>query len=286
MRTALMLVATLVAAPLSIAAETDASAPPPSQPRYPYPKSERVIASPITDHFAFTGTFFAGTATTDLHLDSSAGVPGTLLSAEHDLGLDHRLNQAQMELIFRLRTRHRLRVNYFKSDRNGDQALTRTVSFGGETFNDGDIVQSELNLTMLSFTYTYSVIRSERFEVGAGIGLHLLDAQARGMDETAERSAQTSGSGPFPTFALDATWRISQRFAVTARGNYLSATINGISGALADYHADLQYRWTPNIVLGLGYEELQARLTVTRSSLPAGFDFRARAPEAFVRVSF
>ena len=273
MRTALMLVATLLAAPLSIAAETDAAGPPQTQPRYPYPKSERVIASPITDHFALSGIYFLGHVSTTGFINPSNG-------------LNSRLNQAQMELIFRLRTRHRLRVNYFKSDRNGDQALTRTVSFGGETFNDGDIVQSELNLTMLSFTYTYSVIRTERFEVGAGIGLHLLDAQARGMDETAERSAQTSGSGPFPTLALDATWRISQRFALTARGNYLSATINGVSGALGDYHADLQYRWTPNIVLGLGYEELQARLTVTRSSLPAGFDFRTRAPEAFFRVSF
>lgn len=286
MRSALVLVATLLAAQACMAAETDVAGPPQAKPRFPYPKSERVIASPITDHFALSGSFFAGTATTDLHLDSSAGVPGTVLSAERDLGLNSRLNQAQMELIFRLRQRHRLRVNYFKSDRNGDQALTRTISFGGQTFDDGDIVQSELNLTMLSFTYTYSVIRTERFEVGAGVGLHLLDAQARGMDETLDRNAQTSGSGPFPTFALDATWRISRRFAFTARGNYLSATVNGVSGALGDYHTDLQYRWTPNLVLGLGYEALRAQLEVTRSNLPSGFDFRTQGPELFFRVSF
>ena len=106
MRSALVLVATLLAAQASMAAETDVAGPPQAKPRYPYPKSERVIASPITDHFALSASFFAGTATTDLHLDSSAGVPGTVLSAEHDLGLNSRLNQAQMELIFRLRQRH------------------------------------------------------------------------------------------------------------------------------------------------------------------------------------
>jgi hypothetical protein len=281
-------VAALFAAQVSFAADSDSAGPAqtPTAPRHPYPQREHTLASPITDRFALRGTFFPASLTTDLHLDSSAGVPGTLINAEHDLGLKGRLNQGRMELIFRLRERHRLRVDYFGSDRDGDQVLARDIVFSGHTFVTNDLVQSELQYSMFGFTYTYSVIRSERFELGAGIGVHLLQADARGTDLTLQQHAESSGVGAFPTPALDATWAISQRFAWTARAQYLSATVHGISGSLADYHTDVQYRWRPNFELGLGYEEIRAQLAVERNSSPSGFALSIKGPEAFLRVSF
>jgi hypothetical protein len=270
------------------AAESDSSGPAPSAaPRHPYPKRERKLASPITDHFSLRGTFFRAALNTELHLDSSVNAPGTLVNAEHDLGLKGDLNQGRMELIFRLRERHRLRVDYFGSDRDGDRAIGQDILFGGHTFMSGNLVQSDLQYSMLGFTYTYSVIRTERFELGAGLGVHLLQADARGTDVTLQQNAETSGVGAFPTPALDGTWAISQRFAWTARAQYLRATVHGITGSLGDYHTDLQYRWTPYFELGLGYEEIRAQLSVQRSSTtPGGFTLGVKGPELFFRVSF
>ena len=289
MRVVFVLIAALFASEASVAAEPDSAGPPqPNAPaRHPYPKQEHVRASPITDHFALRGTFFAAQLNTTLHLDSSVTAPGTLLNAEHDLGLKGHLNQGRMELIFRLHERHRLRVDYFGSDRDGDRAIGQNILFGGHTFMSGDLVQSDLQYSMLGFTYTYSVIRTERFELGAGLGVHLLQADARGTDVTLQQNAESSGVGAFPTPALDGTWAISQRFAWTARAQYLSATVHGITGALGDYHTDLQYRWTPNFEIGLGYEEIRAQLSVQRSSTtPGGFTLSVKGPELFLRASF
>jgi len=289
MRVVFVLIAALLAGEVSWAAAPDSQGPPQSDtpPRhpYPYPEKKRVLRSPITDHFAVRGTFFAAQLNTNLHLDSGA-VPGTLLNAEHDLGMKGRLNQGRMELIFRLRERHRLRVDYFGSDRDGDRAIGRNIVFAGNTFMSGDVVQSDLQYSMLGFTYTYSLIRTERFEVGAGLGVHLLQADARGTDVTLQEHAESSGVGAFPTPALDATWAISQRFAFTARGQYLNATVHGTSGSLGDYHADLQYRWRPNFEIGLGYEEIRAQLETERKTSPAGFALSVRGPELFLRASF
>jgi hypothetical protein len=288
MRVLFVLIAALFAGEVSLAAEPDSAgaAQSPAAPRRPYPKSEHTLASPITDHFALRGTFFPASLSTDLQLDSPAGVPGTLVNAERDLGLKSRLNQGRMELIFRLRERHRLRVDYFGSDRDSDQVLARDIVFGGQTFMTNDLVQSKLQYSMLGFTYTYSVIRTERFELGAGLGVHLLEADARGTDVTREQHAESSGVGAFPTPALDGTWAISQRFAWTARAQYLGATVHRINGSLGDYHTDLQYRWRPNFELGLGYEEIRAQLSFERNNSPAGFALSVKGPELYLRVSF
>ncbi|HEY4873151.1 MAG TPA: hypothetical protein VIH77_02900 [Steroidobacteraceae bacterium] len=289
MRVVFVVIAALIAGTAAVAAEPDSAGPQKSAAaaRHPKAKSAPTLASPITDHFALRGTFFAAALNTDLHLDSSVTVPGTLVNAEHDLGMKGRLNQGRMELIFRLHERHRLRVDYFGSDRDGDRPVGKEIFFGGHTFMSGDVVQSDLQYSMLGFTYTYSLIRTERFELGAGLGVHLLQADARGTDVTLQQNAESSGVGAFPTPALDGTWAISQRFAWTARAQYLSATVHGISGALGDYHTDLQYRWTPNFEIGLGYEEIRAQLSVQRSSTtPGGFALSIRGPELFLRASF
>jgi hypothetical protein len=287
MRVAWVLLAALTAAQLCMAAEPDTAAGPEKpRPRYVYPTHERPIASPITDHFALRGSFFPASISTDIHVDPSGGVPGTPLNAERDLGQPSHLYQGRGELIFRLRERNRLRVDYFGSDRNADQVLNRDIIFGNHTFHDHDRTQTELQFSLLSFTYTYSVIRTERFEVGAGIGVHLFNAEARGTDQTLQQHAESSADGAIPTLALDGTWRISQRFAWTARAQYVSATLHKDSGSLGDYHTDLQYRWLPNFAVGVGYEDIRAQLEVSHGNTPGGFALRVSGPELFFRVSF
>jgi hypothetical protein len=280
-----VLIAALLAGESAVAAESAGAVAAPA-PSRPYPKLERTAASPITDHFALRGTFFPASLGTDLHLDTAAGMPGSAVSAERDLGLKSRLNQGRMELIFRLRERHRLRADYFGSERDGDRALSRTIIFGGHTFMSTDRVQSDLQFSMLGFTYTYSLLRTERFEIGAGVGVHLLQADARGTDVTLQQHAESSGVAAFPTPALDATWAFAQRFAWTARVQYLRGSISGVSASLGDYHTDLQYRWQRNFAVGLGYEAIRVQLDDGHSNPPAGFALRIRGPELFLRASF
>jgi len=200
MRVVFVLIAALVACKATFAAAPDSVGPPQSNPpqRHPYPQKKRVLPSPITDRFSLRGTFFAAALETNVHVDAP-GVPGTLVNAEHDLGMKGRLNQGRMELIFRVRERSRLRVDYFSSDRDGDRPIGRDILFAGNTFVAGDLVQSDLAYSMLGFTYTYSVIRTEHFELGAGLGVHLLQGDVRGTDVTNQEHAESSSVGAFPT---------------------------------------------------------------------------------------
>ena len=58
------------------------------------------------------------------------------------------------------------------------------------------------------------------------------------------------------------------------------------SGSLGDYHLDVQYRWKPNVALGLGWSSLRLDADVKDADLPGKLAIEASGPELFVRVSF
>lgn len=246
-------------------------------------------ASPITDHFAFRASAFLGTAATNGEVDDpNATAPGTAFSLEKDFRLSPHVRQARAEFMFRLRERGRLRVDLWELKRTGVANPTTTIVYGGHSFTPADTVYSEFNWTQVDITWTYSFLKRRRFELGAGLGMHLLEAEANANATlaTGPVTERFSGAGPFVTVALDGTWRISRRFAFSARGQYMKLTVSSVKGSLGDYHGDLQFRWRPNLAFGLGYQSTQTRLDVSNNN-PNGFmKLGTHGPELFARASF
>jgi hypothetical protein len=264
----------LLAGPASAAVADDAAPPAPW------------IASPITDHFALRAIYFLGHVATTGHVDPGNGLAGTDFNAEQLLGLTDEVYQPRIEIMFRLEQRGRLRVNFFDLRRNGATLLTSQFQYGDETFQSGDRLLSSFNWRQMDLTYTYSFLRTEHFELGAGLGAHLIEAYATAEVPSTPNRTEFSGAGAFGTVALDGTWAISQRWALTARAQYLHLSIGSLEGTLGDYHADAQYRWRHNMAFGLGYERSQARLVVNNEYPSGELQLTIRGPEAFVRVSF
>lgn len=255
----------------------------------PLPPKKHAASSPITDHFYIRASFYDPQLRTNLRLDPTAppGALGTPVNAENDLGLPDRFQKGRVEFMFRLRERSKVRVDYFESDRSGNKVLTHDVVFGNETFLAGDLAQTSLDWQQFDITYTYSFIRNSRFEVGSGLAAYFLDVDAIGyVPSTFQRQEETAAT-PIPAVPLDLTWAISSRWAATARGAYLRAHLIGFDGWYADLHEDLQYRWSPNFALGVGYSSIRTSLVRRSSSSFSGaFYMSISGPEAFVRLSF
>jgi hypothetical protein len=256
------------------------------------PDKNRKTPSPITDRFYVRGTFYNPAISTTLRIDTQSpggglpGTTGTTLSGERDLGLDSRIPQGRIEIMFRLRERNRLRVDYFETNRRGDNVIARQIRFGDETFETNDRVTSSVDWRQFGLTYTFSLLRNDRFELGLGVGVHFLEAEARGAVEAKQLRQEVSGSGAFPTIPLDFTWRISRRFAFVARGQYFHASVNNFEGSMAEYHGDFQYRWKPSFSVGAGYTIMRDSLDVQDAHFPGAFRLNIRGPEAFFKVSF
>ena len=253
------------------------------------PSKNHSTPSPITDRFYAEGIYFAPHVKTNLQINphnAPEGVHGTFLSAERDLGLESRMNQGLPELMFRFGNRNKIRIDYLETDRSATHDLVQTIDFGNEAFPVATLLATEFDWRIFTVTYTYSIIRNDRFEVGTGLAVHLIQAEAMAQDTTTQQRQDVSGAGAFPTIPLDLAFRISRRWSVTARGQYFHAAVSNFDGWLADIHEDVQYRWKPNFSLGVGYSAVRAKLALQTGNFPGMFQMSVSGPEAFFRVSF
>jgi len=244
------------------------------------------LASPVSDHFYVRGTYFPASVETLLRLDPNTITQGDTLSGEDDLGLDDQVDQGRMEFDIRMGNRSHVRIDYFKLNRFAEQPLPRDIIFGDFTFEEGTNFRSKMDWRVLTMTYTYSLFRSDRFEGGIGLGIHLIEAKAEGGEPGTLDREEASEVGIFPTIAANLAFRISKRWSVTARGQQFSASPDDFEGKMSDYHADVQYRWRKNLAIGLGYSVLETNVEVFDSDNPLMFNLKTSGPELFVRVSF
>jgi hypothetical protein len=223
---------------------------------------------------------------TTFQFDRARGVPGTRLSGEDDLGLDDRIDQGRLEVDMRMKKRHHLRVDFFKLSRFKQQPLAEDIDFGDFTFPAGTTFRSNLDWRVFTIAHSYSFFTKERWEMGGGLGIHIIQVQAEGGQPGTLNKEKDSKVGIFPTLGINGAFRISKRWSVTARGNYFSASPDDFEGSMADYHADIQYRMRKNFAFGLGYTKLATHLRVDDADEPILFDLDVSGPELFFRVSF
>lgn len=225
---------------------------------------------------------------TDLQLDSSAGVPGTPLSAEDQFGLDRNDYEAKIQAMVRVGERHRLRFDYFSLDRSAQKTITDPLVFRDVTLQPGDPLDSDLSIRTFGITYGYSFLHSDRYEVAATIGVSDTDISARARVQTATRHVdQTEDqAGPVPTLGLDASYVVSKRFYLDGRAQYLKVRIDDLDGTLGIYELDALYRLRPNISFALGYTMFKANLISAQPKQAGFFNFNSKGPELFVRIAF
>jgi hypothetical protein len=246
---------------------------------YLSPTEERVRLS--------LGTVYLNSKTT-VQIDSSTGVAGTPVSAENDFGMNKDDFEAKFQVMLRVGERNQVRFDYFSLDRTGNITLNKDILFRNVELLPGDPVDSNLSIDVLSITYGYSFIHSEKFELAATLGINDTDLSARARVNTAARHVdQTEDqAGPFPTLGLNSTYVISKRFYLDARVAYFKANIDHLDGSLGFYELNALYRLRPNISFALGYELVKAHLLSSQASTAGLFNFQTQGPELFVRVGF
>jgi hypothetical protein len=246
---------------------------------YPSPTEERLRLS--------LGAVYLN-SNTNVQVDSSTGVIGTPVNAEKTFGMDKSEVEAKFQLMLRVGERNRVRFDYFSLDRTGSTTIDEDILFRNVELLPGDPVNSNLSIDVLSITYGYSFLHSEKFELAATLGINVTDISARARVNTLARHVdQTEDqAGPFPTIGLDGTYVISKRFYLDGRAQYFKANIDDFDGSLGFFELDALYRLRPNISFSLGYELARAHLLSTKASNAGLFNFNTQGPAVFVRVAF
>jgi len=245
-------------------------------------------ASPTDDRVRVSLGAIRTSSSTTLQVDSSNGLPGTVINGENQFGLDSSDIEPKFQVMVRAGERNRLRFDYFTLDRTGNAIVAEPIVFRDAVLQPGDPLQSLLNLRLFTITYGYSFWRSEKLEIAATLGITSVEisAQAKVQTETVHLNQLENVAGPYPTPGIDATWVASKRFYFDGRVQYLSVHVDHFDGSLGLYELDALYRFRPNVSFALGYNEVRANLSSTQSSSAGYFNISTKGPEMFVRVAF
>jgi hypothetical protein len=245
--------------------------------------------SPTDSRFALSLGVSQVNSSTSLAVDSTAGLAGTDVSGEDELGLDRRRYEPKFDVAFRAGVRNRVFFDYFTLDRSDSKVLVQgPIDYGHVVLAIGDPVTTDLSVRVLQLGYGYSFWHSEKLEVAAVLSINDSEIQSSVRVHTANRNVydEQSLAGPFPTPGIDVTWAASKRFYFAGKARYLKLAVDHRDGSVSLYDLDAFFRLRPNIAFALGYTGTRADLASSKPQNSGSFDFDARGPELFVRVEF
>ena len=269
--------AALLSAALLLTATAAAAKPPPDE-----------ADNLLNDRLTLQAGLVSSSNATTIRYDATAGTPGTDVNAENDLKLPARKLIGRAELMFRMKERHRVRIQnyYLPLDRRATTLLQSTINFGNTTYNVNEAVASELKMRLLAINYTYSFIKNEKVELGASIGFDVIGFQAAASVPARLRTERVDRSAPAPLAGLDATARLSSRFYAEGRAQYLKANVQTVNGTFETLEANVLYRLSPNVTFGLGYSRFKINVDSLKVGDSGQFQLRSVGPQLFGRVGF
>jgi hypothetical protein len=239
----------------------------------------------IEDRFRVEVLLLGANLDTTLRVDASVSDPGAVISAEDDLGLDDSQLLPQAEITLLPGERHLLRLSGLSSQRSAQQVLERTIEFDDEVYLAGELVDSELNLTMFGLTYGYRFLVRDRAELTGTLGIQIADVEANAVVRSRVVRDAESGVAPLPLAGVEGRYDFSDRWSAEGRLQYLTVDVGQVDGEILDARAAVTWRMNPYLVFGLGFRRLAIKADSRDEDTPGLVDMTMDGPVLFMRAS-
>lgn len=239
----------------------------------------------VEDRFRAEVSMLGAAFDTQIRLDRSLTVPGTLINAEDDLALDDQQYLILGELTLLPGDRHLVRLSGLTTRRSAQTVLERRIVFDDQTYFVNERVDSELNLTLFGLTYGYRFIASERAELTASFGIQVAEVEANAVVRSRVVRDAESGVAPLPLIGLEGRYDFGDHWSIEARLQYLTANIEDVDGSIMDARAAIAWRTNPHLVFGLGYRSFSIEIDSQNESTPGLVDMKISGPTLFIRAS-
>ena len=239
----------------------------------------------VEDRFRVEVNFVWAAVDTKIRIDPALNQPGTLIDTERDLGMDAVEFLPQVELTMLPGKNHLLRLNALTTRRSSQTTINRQITFDDQVYQVGELVDSELNLTLFGLTYGYRFVANEKAELAATLGVQIASVDANAVVRSRVVRDSEDGVAPIPLIGLEGRYEFKKNFAAEARAQYLGANIEDVDGSILDARIAATYRLNPYLVFGLGYRIFKIDIDSQNDSAPGLVDLSVAGPLLFVRAS-
>ncbi|NOX97334.1 MAG: hypothetical protein GXO98_04605, partial [Nitrospirae bacterium] len=89
---------------------------------------------------------------------TSGSIKGTTIDLVDDLNMDKDKGIPEIELWYKFGEKNKVSLSYFRVKYEGDQTLTRTITFKGTSYTASTLVESKLETGLLKFMYERNLL--------------------------------------------------------------------------------------------------------------------------------
>lgn len=189
-------------------------------------------------------------------VDSRSLGRGTTIDAEDELGLDDEDTVFRGELGWRFARRHQFTAGYYDLSRDARAVTDQDYQVGNVIFPEGTPVETDFDLRLADFSYSYSLIQTDRFELAPMIGLYWLDFDVEVASETVGLREGESDELPLPTFGASAIYQLSPKWRIRGSAQYFSFSYDDYEGEILELGAALEWNAWSRFSLGAGYSRI------------------------------
>ncbi len=189
-------------------------------------------------------------------IDSGNLGRGTTIDAEDQLSLDDEDSVYRVELDWRFARRHQISVGYFDLSRDALAVTDEALKIGNVIFPKGTAVETDFDLRLLDFSYSYSLFQNDRFEVAPLVGVYGLDFDARVNSETLGLREGEGDRFPLPTLGARAVYQLSPAWRLRASAQYFFLSYDDYEGEIMEFGASVEWNAWSNFSVGAGYSRI------------------------------
>lgn len=252
-------------------------------------KAARVVPW-FVERFRISAGAFLPVNNTNIQVGVNGGLDGTDINFEKDLGF----SQAQLTFLanaqWRISSRSRINLNYYNIPRSSTHTLQKDITFRDSTYPVNATVNSFFNTAIYQFSYGYSLLSKPNYEVGILLGAHIVGGKAGiGLvtpNGTTSRNTDFGFTAPLPDIGLWGGYSFNTKLAVNVDIDYLSLTVNNITGSIFAYDLLMLYRIADKLDLSLGYTGLNFKVTDNGKNANGMFKWGYNGPALGVSYSF
>ena len=239
----------------------------------------------LTDRWTFQLGAYWPKVDTTASLNGSGGVVNREVSFEDDLNLTDRKTLPALLAAVRLGERWKIEAEYFSLHRSGSRAVSRTISWGDNTYPVGTTVHSEFDSDIYRLSVGYSFVKDDRRELGVVLGVHVTDFNTS-LSAAGIGSSSGDTLAPLPTIGLYGAYAFSPKWLLTGRVDYFTLSYDEYEGTLVNLGVALEYRVSRHFGVGLGYRHVSYDVDITKTRYTGSIDYRFNGPILFGVASF
>lgn len=194
--------------------------------------------------------------------------------------------------VWRFGDKWNLSLNAYSYRKTSTLTLDTEIEFGEEVFPINATVESSLGTDIYALDLNRSFWRSEKYDIGFGIGVHFIDLDI-GIIATGEAGGSVSASSeeaaflaPLPNVVGYAEFKPGENWLWRNRAGWFGLSIDEFDGRMLTFMTSIEYRFGDRFGVGLGYSGVDLELDVDDGPITEIYRIDYDGPFAFFSLQF